>query len=55
MLATEAPRNRTPQNSNMDAISTACFRVIDLDATDVAYYRLWYIDVCVCVCLCVEM
>lgn len=35
---TDAPRNNTPQNSNIEAIITACFRVIDLEATDVAYY-----------------
>ena len=37
VLATLAPRKRTPQNSNMDAMITACLSVIDLDDTDVAY------------------
>ena len=40
--ATDAPRKSTPQNSNMDAMITACFNVIDLDATDVAYRQLMY-------------
>ena len=36
VLATDAPRNRTPQNSQIDATITACFSVILFDATDVA-------------------
>ncbi len=36
VLVTDEPRKNAPENSQILAISTACFRVIDLEATEVA-------------------
>ena len=35
---TLAPRNMAPLNSNMEAMTTACLSVMDLEETDVATF-----------------
>ena len=46
VLATDAPRNKTPQNSQIDATITACFSVILFDATDVAVREAMSVSLC---------